>query len=615
MKGTLAGAGCLYWRMARPPVAAQGSDLRQVALAERGFPSRLRLALCSWEIGRVASGLGVKIGGLGHVVEELPGELVRAAAQLGVELEVELLSPCFGHYPRERLALEPRRVPAVAGGRRLELEVYRHRFVEEVRFPDGSVRSVTIGAVYFWNEQLLSWTHGRAIYPGDASQGLSLYAAISQAMAGYLAHAGVETVHLHDYHVGLVPFFLPEQLARELPIHLTIHNASYQGVAPAPQGGPAELERMGLPGARLFARYFDFFGSVNPMRACMLRLHELGGRVTTVSGDLAGTWGYAAECRESHDALRRRATAQLGRPPIDLYLPNQHLDVFEKIPIAGITNGLGDRSRAASMPELTAAALRDARGRRGGEPLFRDGRVEQEMLGRDHTFDVDHLETKQELRRLLGLEAFGEELPAGVPPHLGPVTFSAVGRLVLQKNFGLIADAIPRVLAADPQARFVLMARAEQGDAEGLGQEARFRALAAVHPRRVRFLDAFDPPLAKLVTAGSDFALIPSRFEPCGLTDWEAALVGTVPICHATGGLTKIRHCGYLYDWLDVGDWWGEVDAFTAVILRALQAFRHAPAEHLRLVRAGMETDTRWDASARQYVELYLSALRRAAPG
>ena len=601
----------------RPTVAAQESHdrTRQVTPSTRGSPSRLRLAICSWEIGRAGSGLGVKIGGLGHVVEELPGELIRAAARLGLELEVELLSPCFGHYPRERMTQLARRVPAVADGSRLEFEVYQHRFAEEIRFPDGSLRSVAIRAVYFWNERMLSWTHARAVYPGAASHGLSLYAAVSQAMAGYIEHAGFQTVHLHDYHVGLIPFFLPERLARELPIHLTIHNASYQGVAPAPQGGPAELERIGLPGALLFERYFDFFGSVNPMRACMLRLHELGGRVTTVSGDLDGTWGYAAECRETYEALRRRATAQLGRPPIDLYLPNQHLDVFEKIPIAGITNGLGERSRAASMPELTAAVLREAKARRGGAPLFRDGRVEEEMLRRDHTFDVGRLEAKQELRRLLGLEIFGEELPGHVPLHLGPVTFSAIGRLVLQKNFGLIADVIPRVLAADRQARFVLIAKAEEGDAEGLAQEVRFRALAARHPERVRFHDTFDPLLARLVTAGSDFALIPSRFEPCGLTDWEAALLGTLPICHATGGLTKIRHCGFLYDWLDIGDWWGEVDAFFGAIGRALEVFRHDPAGYLRRVRAGMETDTRWDTSARQYVELYLSALRPSSPG
>ena len=572
-------------------------------------PSRLQVALCSWEIGRAASGLGVKIGGLGHVVEELPGELIRAGARAGVDLEVVLLSPCFGHYDRSRLTRLPLRVPATVLGKRVELEVYEHRFHQELPMPGGQRRSVALRSLYFWHEGLLSWTHARAVYPSDPARGLSLYAAISAAMAAYIDQSDFQTVHLHDYHVGLLPFFLSEQRLRGLPVHLTIHNGAYQGVTPAPEGGAAALEAIGLPGAELFARYFNFFETVNPLRAALLRIHELGGRVTTVSGDLMAGWGYAAELRESWEQLLARATAELGRKPAQLYLPNQHLDVFEKIPIAGITNGLGERSRAAVMPELSAAALRALQASRPSRPLFRHPRVQQEMLWRDHRFDEHRLEIKQELRRLLHLEAFGVELPEARPHQPGAAIFSAVGRLVLQKNFGLIADVVPRVLAADPLARFVVVAKAEEGDAEGVRQEARFRELAALHPGRVCFDDSFNPVLAKLVTAGSDFALIPSRFEPCGLTDWEAALVGTLPICRATGGLTKIRHCGWLYDWLDLGDWWGEVDAFFAVIRAALDVFRTEPQEHLRRMRAGLKTDTSWDASALQYVELYLAAL------
>ena len=57
---------------------------------------KLRVAMPAWEIGRVSSGLGAKIGGLGVIVEELPPELVKAAAKMGIELEIETLSPCFG---------------------------------------------------------------------------------------------------------------------------------------------------------------------------------------------------------------------------------------------------------------------------------------------------------------------------------------------------------------------------------------------------------------------------------------------------------------------------------------------------------------------------------------
>jgi hypothetical protein len=58
---------------------------------------KMRVAMPAWEIGRVGTGLGAKIGGLGVIIEELPAELVKAAAEQGIELEIENLSPCFAH--------------------------------------------------------------------------------------------------------------------------------------------------------------------------------------------------------------------------------------------------------------------------------------------------------------------------------------------------------------------------------------------------------------------------------------------------------------------------------------------------------------------------------------
>jgi glycogen synthase len=566
--------------------------------------SRLRLALCAWEIGHPGSGFGVKIGGLGHVVEELPPELIRVAAQRGLDLEIELLSPCFAHYDRSRLTQLPLHPAVTLEGHTFTFDVFEHRFRHRITLPGGRSRTVEVRSIYFWDDWQLRWTNAHAVYPDDPWMGMKLYSALGQAMAGYIRQGDFRTVHLHDYHVGLVPFFLGDELLQKLPVHLTVHNGAYQGICPPPWGGPRALELLGLPG-QLFGHYFSFFDNLNPLRACILKVHERGGKVTTVSGDLAATWGYAAELRESWDQLWQRASVQLGRPPARLFLPNHHMDVFEKIPILGITNGLGECSRAAVMPELTARVLRERKTQAGGAPLFDDPQVEMEMLRRDHTFDVDHLDVKSELRGLLHREVFRR------PTEGEPAILSAVGRLVQQKNFALIADVIPRIVGWDPHVRFVLMGRAD--DDEGRRVEARFRELAARHPERVAFVSTFNPVLAKLVMAGSDFSLIPSRFEPCGLTDYEAALLGTIPICHATGGLTKIRHCGYLYEWLDIGDWWGECDAFADKVREAIDRFRQDPKGHRRLMVAAMQTDTSWDKSAGQYLDLYLAALRPPA--
>ena len=76
-------------------------------------------------------------------------------------------------------------------------------------------------------------------------------------------------------------------------------------------------------------------------------------------------------------------------------------------------------------------------------PLFANPITQREMLARDHTFDAQHLEVKAELKRLLHLEAFGTE------PVWDPILLTAVGRLVEQKNLGLVADIIDRTLAYD----------------------------------------------------------------------------------------------------------------------------------------------------------------------
>ncbi len=546
----------------------------------------MKVALASWEIGRAHSGFGVKIGGLGSVMEELPAELVKAAALQGHPLEIELLSPCFAHYDRSALKKIALPLPAVIDGQAFEFEAYEHVFDEGVK----------IRSIYFWDPWQLGWTDGQDVYPEDAWMGLKLYAAVSQAMAGYIRQGHFDTVHLHDYHVGLVPLYLGDEFLKDVPAHFTIHNASYQGMAPLIGGGYACVSRLNLPGEKLFHKYFDFFDTINPTKAALLKVHENGGRVTTVSGDLEGSWGYAAELRESREALKGRAWIQKGSAPVDVFFPNLGLDLFEKIPVAGITNGLSAKNWPDRMPELKAKNL-SALQAESPSPIFSQPRVLKEMLAKDHYFDAGHLEIKRQLKRLLYLEIFRREMR-------GPaVLLCAVGRMAAQKNLGLIVANMERVLIHDPRAHFVILACAQDEASRRL--ESAFFSLAAQHPDRVFFSNAFNQPLSRLILAGSDFVLVPSRFEPCGLVDYEASLLGTLPIAHATGGLAKTRDFGYLYDWLDIGDNAGESAAFFGAMEKALKVFHGDEAGHLRRVRAAMAMDASWERSAAQYIELY----------
>ena len=541
---------------------------------------KMRVALSAWEIGRVNSGLGAKIGGLGVVVEELPRELVKAAAKQHIDLEIETLSPCFAYHDKNKLTKLDLLVPVTLAGHTFEFEIYEHVF------PDGHK------VVYFWDHGQLHWTTPSAIYPTAPQVGLKLYSAVSQAMAGYIKQGDFETIHLHDYHVGLIPFYLGDDYLQKVPVHLTIHNATYQGIVALIGGGYKSLERINLPGEQLFHKYFDFFDNLNLMKACMLKVHETGGKITTVSGDLAGTWGYAAELKQSQQEVLAQATAQKGAPPGEVFLPNRCLDLFEKLPIAGITNGMSDRNRPENLPELKAEVLKTM-------SIFMNPVTQFEMLARDHNFDVHNLPIKTELKRLLHLEAFGTE------PLLDPILITAVGRLVEQKNLGLVADIIERTLVYDAGTKFLILASAPEGDGSGKASEERFARLAATYPQRVYVNNSFNLPLSKLIMAGGDFSLIPSRFEPCGLVDYEASLLGNIVIGRATGGLTKVAHCAYLYEWLDISDRVGEANAFFAQMKTAIDTYRHHPVRHQELMRTAMAIDAGWDASATQYVNMY----------
>ncbi|HFE47222.1 MAG TPA: glycosyltransferase, partial [Nannocystis exedens] len=124
----------------------------------------------------------------------------------------------------------------------------------------------------------------------------------------------------------------------------------------------------------------------------------------------------------------------------------------------------------------------------------------------------------------------------------------------------------------------------------------------------------FDPALSRRLIAGSDMLLLPSRFEPCGLTQLYAMRYGTVPVVHAVGGLRDT-----VIDPGDAGLAQGKGTGFcfehpTAeglhwALSRALRMYREDPQAWQTIVHTGMSQDFSWTRSARAYLNLYLRAL------
>lgn len=176
-----------------------------------------------------------------------------------------------------------------------------------------------------------------------------------------------------------------------------------------------------------------------------------------------------------------------------------------------------------------------------------------------------------------------------------------VGRLTEQKGVDWLMAAIPPLLAQTPL-RFAIVGSGDRT------LEAGLRELAAAHPRRLFCHFGYAEKLAHQLYAGSDCLVMPSRFEPCGLTQLYAMRYGTPPVARAVGGLqdtvvdeTKGQGAtGFLYT--------GEgPEPLATALFRAVEVWRTAPYRWRRLMVQGMERDDSWAARIPAYEAIYRS--------
>ncbi|MFI5368040.1 MAG: glycogen synthase [Spirochaetia bacterium] len=187
------------------------------------------------------------------------------------------------------------------------------------------------------------------------------------------------------------------------------------------------------------------------------------------------------------------------------------------IPLDGITNGVDPGPWDPRHPEKTGLRYRF-------DPL--NGDLEGKKACR------------KELAAAAGMGALSQSAR-------GPL-YAFVGRLTGQKGIDVLFHAIQQLLSGGSDRWFVVLGEGEKE------KEAMLTWLAAdgsSHGRLV-FIKRYDPRLATLIYAASDFLLVPSTYEPCGLTDFIAQLMGSIPIVHRVGGLVKVRdgETGFSYD-------------------------------------------------------------------
>lgn len=186
--------------------------------------------------------------------------------------------------------------------------------------------------------------------------------------------------------------------------------------------------------------------------------------------------------------------------------------------------------------------------------------------------------------------------------------YCIVSRLTLQKGMDLVAAALPRLIELGGR-----LAILGSGDAalEGSLKEATVR-----YPGRVGIATTYDEPLSHLLQGGSDAILIPSRFEPCGLTQLYGLHYGCVPVVARVGGLADTiidANDAALSAGVASGVQFAPVtqEALEHALQRASALYADRPA-WTSMQQAGMKADVSWTRSAARYANLYRSLLKAA---
>ena len=198
---------------------------------------------------------------------------------------------------------------------------------------------------------------------------------------------------------------------------------------------------------------------------------------------------------------------------------------------------------------------------------------------------------KRELQKLLGLPEKSNT------PVMGMVT-----RLVSHKGLDLCKAVLDELLATTDIQLVVL----GSGDYQ---YEEFFRGLAARYPEQVGLCLGFVPDLARKIYAGSDLFLMPSKSEPCGLSQMVALRYGTIPIVRETGGLRDSV--------TDSGDGEGNGFVFSSynahdmlhAIRRACEGYEDKDGWQI-LVKRAMDSDNSWGKSANEYIRMYKEVLK-----
>jgi starch synthase len=216
-------------------------------------------------------------------------------------------------------------------------------------------------------------------------------------------------------------------------------------------------------------------------------------------------------------------------------------------------------------------------------------------------FSRDNMAGKAVCKQALQ-ERFGLTVDPKIP------LFAIISRFAPQKGFDLIRGALPQAL------RDMIMQVVVLGTGDPFTENF-FRWLHGAFPKSANAHIGFSPELSHLIEAGSDFFIMPSLYEPCGLNQMYSSLYGSLPIVRATGGLddtvenyNEAEGTGTGFKFWDISS-----RALYHTIGWAVSTWYDRPHHYRALQQQGMGRDFTWDSSASQYEKVYDHAIAHRA--
>jgi starch synthase len=374
-----------------------------------------------------------------------------------------------------------------------------------------------------------------------------------------------DVIHCQDAHTAVLPAIISENEGyrhyfRNTGALVTIHNAGH-GYHQEVGDLPFARTISGLPYRYILDHLLD--GKFNPFLAA-----SSSAVLNTVSEN------YARELQETDDDIM---TGWLG-----------HRLLTRGVHLEGITNGInpGDFTPGCTWDEQaegkgTAANFDPAVGDLAGKRKCKETLLR--AIGKKDIADIDQIGTLK----------YTPDQPL----------FTMIGRLMTQKGVDVLVAALQKLLAQDLRFQVLIQGTGAREIEEALTVLAEDKK----NQGRICVMRGYNDSLANRIYAAGDFFLIPSQYEPCGLTDFIAQLAGNLPIVHHVGGLVKVADgvTGFAYQ--DHSP-----EALMAAMLRAMQVFRDQPAVIRKMQKAAVLTIQKsftWDKVMKHYLRLYRDAV------